>query len=133
VSAAYAGRILRVDLSTGKVTKKPLTKVLIKKWLGGKGIGTWLLYNELKPRMSPLGPENKLIFATGTVVPYKWHILCYESPLTGIYSSSSSGGSFGDELKRAGYDVLIVNGKAERPVYLWINDEEVQVREAEHL
>jgi len=137
VSTAYAGRILRVNLFTGKVTKKPLAKVLIKKWLGGKGIGTRLLYNELRPRINPLSPENKLIFATGpatgTIVPHKGYILCYKSPLTGIYGSSSSGGFFGDELKRAGYDVLIVEERAEEPVYLWINDEEVQIRGAEHL
>jgi len=137
MSTAYAGKILRVDLSTSKVTREPLAKVLIKQWLEGKGIGTWLLFNELKPRINPLSPENKLIFTTGpasgTIVPHKGYIVCYKSPLTGIYGSSSSGGFFGDELKRAGYDVLIVEGKAEKPVYLWIDDEEVQIRGAEHL
>ncbi len=137
VSAAYAGKILRVDLSTGRVRKEPLAKALIKQWLGGKGIGTWLLHNELRPRISPLSPENKLIFvtgpATGTIVPHKGYILCYKSPLTSIYGSSSSGGLFGDELKRAGYDVLIVEGKAGKPQYLWIDDGDVQIRDAEHL
>jgi len=137
VPAAYAGRILRVNLSTGKVTKQPLTNELIKKWLGGKGIGTWLLYNELKPGINPLSPENKLIFATGpatgTIVPHKGYILCTKSPLTGIYTSSSSGGYFGGELKRAGCDVLIVEGRAEKPRYLWIDDEVVEIKGAEHL
>jgi aldehyde:ferredoxin oxidoreductase len=124
-------------LSSGKVTKKPLAKVLMKNWLGGKGIGTQLLYNEVKPRTEPLSPKNKLIFATGpasgTIVPHKGYIVCYKSPLTGIYGSSSSGGFFGDELKRAGYDVLIIEGKAKKPVFLWVNDEDVQMRDAEHL
>ena len=137
VSAPYTRRILRVCLSTGKVTKEPLTNVLTKEWLGGKGIGTRLLYNEVKPRINPLSPENKLIFATGlatgTMVPHKGYIVCYKSPLTGIYGSSSSGGFFGDELKRAGYDVLIVEGRAEKPVYLWITDESVRIRGAKHL
>ncbi|UCC33772.1 MAG: aldehyde ferredoxin oxidoreductase family protein, partial [Candidatus Bathyarchaeota archaeon] len=134
---SYAGKILRVDLSAGKAATEPLAKALAKQWLGGKGIGTYLLYNELKQHVDPLGADNKLIFATGpatgTVMPHKGYIVCYKSPLTGIYASSSSGGSFGDELKRAGFDVLIINGRARKPVYLWIDDEQAEIRSAEHL
>jgi len=134
---AYANRILRINLSNGNVTKKPLPEGLTRQWLGGKGIGTWLLYNELKLGINPLSPENELIFATGpatgTIVPHKGFILCYKSPLTSIYGSSSCGGFFGDELKRAGYDVLIVEGRAEKPACIWINDEETQIKNAEHL
>jgi aldehyde:ferredoxin oxidoreductase len=135
--AAYAKRILRVNLSNGNVVKEPLPEGLVRQWLGGKGIGTWLLYSELKPRTDPLSHENKLIFATGpatgTIVPHKGFILCYKSPLTGIYGSSSCGGFFGDELKRAGYDAIIVEGRVKKLAYIWINDEEVQIRGAEHL
>ena len=103
---SYAGRILRINLTTSKVTREPLAGGLIKQCLGGKGIGTRLLFDELNPGIDPLGPENKLIFstgpATGTMMPHKGYIVCYKSPLTGIYGSSSSGGFFADELKRAG-------------------------------
>jgi len=134
---SYAGRILRINLTTSKVTREPLAGGLIKQCLGGKGIGTHLLFDELKPGIDPLGPENKLIFstgpATGTMMPHKGYIVCYKSPLTGIYGSSSSGGFFADELKRAGYDVLVVEGRAEKPLYLWIDDENVQLKNAENL
>lgn len=134
---AYAGTILRVDLSKHKVYKKRLLESLAKKYIGGKGIATRFLYDEVKPGTGPLDPENKLIFATGpatgTAIPNKGHIVCCKSPLTGIYASSSSGGHFGAELKYAGYDVLIIEGRADRPVYLWIDGDDVQIREAKHL
>ncbi len=134
---SYAGKILRVDLSTGNVAKEPLPWDLVRTYIGGKGLGARLLYDEVKPRIDPLGPENKLIFATGpatgTIVPHKGHCVSYKSPLTGIYSSSSAGGFFGGTLKRAGYDVLIVEGRSKKPVYLWIDGEEVEINDAKHL
>jgi len=134
---SYQGRILRINLTKNKVTKEALADILMKQYLGGKGIGTRLLFDELKPGIDPLGAENKLIFATGpatgTIMPHKGYVVCYKSPLTGIYGSSSSGGFFADELKRAGYDVLVVEGKAEKPSYLWIHDEDVQLKGAADL
>jgi aldehyde:ferredoxin oxidoreductase len=133
----YQGRILRINLTKNKVAKEHLANTLIRHYLGGKGIGTRLLFDELKPDTDPLGPENKLIFATGpatgTIMPHKGHIVCYKSPLTGIYGSSSSGGFFADELKQAGYDILVVEGRAEKPLYLWISDENVELKSAAHL
>jgi aldehyde:ferredoxin oxidoreductase len=123
-----------VDLSRGRIRKELFSEGLVKQFLGGKGIGTFLLYSEIERGSNPLGPENKLILATGpatgTILPHKGHITCYKSPLTGIYASSSSGGFFADELKRAGYDVLVVEGRAEKPVYLWINDDDVSIKDA---
>jgi aldehyde:ferredoxin oxidoreductase len=134
---AYAWKILRADLSTGNVAKEPLSPDFVRKYIGGKGLGARLLYDEVKHGIDPLGPENKLIFttgpATGTIVPHKGHCISYKSPLTGIYGSSSAGGFFGDALKRAGYDVLIIGGRSKKPVYLWIDDEEVQIIDAKHL
>ncbi len=133
----YTGKLLRVDLYSAKTAVEPLPTELLRKFIGGKGLGTWLLFDEVKPLIDPLGPENKLIFvtgpATGTLVPHKGYFVCFKSPLTNIYGSSSSGGFFGDELKQAGYDVLIIEGRAEKPVYLWINDDQIQIHDAQHL
>ena len=131
---AYARKILRVDLSTAKIAKERLPADLIRNYVGGKGMGTRLLYDEVKPRIDPLSPENELIFttgpATGTIMPNKGYIVCYKSPLTNIYGDSNSGGFFGAEIKQAGYDVLIVEGRSAKPVYLWIDDDEVQIKDA---
>jgi aldehyde:ferredoxin oxidoreductase len=133
----YAGRILRINLSNGCIKKEPLAEGLVRKYLGGKGIATWLLYNEVKPGIDPLSPENKLFFATGpatgTIVPHKGYIVTFKSPQTWIYASASSGGFFADELKRAGYDVLVIEGRAKDPVYVWIDDENVHLMKANHL
>jgi aldehyde:ferredoxin oxidoreductase len=134
---AYLANALYVDLSNSKITKKPLPVNLVKNYLGGKGLGTRLLYDSVEPTVDPLEPENKLIFATGpatgTIVPNKGYILCFKSPLTGIYASCSSGGHFAVELKQSGHDILIIEGRSRKPVYLYVEDSEIQIKDAKHL
>ncbi|MFX1519664.1 MAG: aldehyde ferredoxin oxidoreductase family protein [Promethearchaeota archaeon] len=135
--SAYAGKILRVNLTSGKVKTIPLSSNLVENYVGGKGLGARLLYDEVKRGIDPLGPDNKLIFATGpasgTIVPTKGYILTFKSPLTNIYASCSSGGFVAAELKWAGYDALIIEGRAEKPVYLWIDDQHIEIRDAKHI
>jgi aldehyde:ferredoxin oxidoreductase len=131
----YMGNILRVDLTTGKVKTEPLPEELAKLYIGGRGLGAKILYDEVRGGVDPLSPANKLIFANGplTGTPAqscsRWMVIT-KSPLTGGIIRSTAGGSFGAELKSAGFDVLIVEGKAEKPVYLWINDDQVVMRDA---
>jgi len=131
----WRGTILRVDLSEEKITKEPLREGLIHKYLGGRGINSRILYEETEPGIDPMGPANKLIIGVGpcngTLVPGSQRLtLSAKSPLTGMLGDSNSGGSFGAELKYAGYDAVIVQGQAEKPVYLWIDDDKVELRSA---
>jgi len=134
----WAGTILRVDLSSHKVEKEPLSEYLRLNYLGGRGVNSRLLYEEVKPGIDALGPENRLIFGvspltgTGLVTSGRSHVTA-KSPLTGILGDSDAGGHFGPELKWAGYDHIILEGRAERPVFLWIDDENVELRDASHL
>ncbi len=134
----YAGTILTVNLSDGRVKKDPLPEDLVRDWIGGEGIGAKLLWDRIKPGTDPLSPESALIFTTsaftGTVFPPGSRLfLSFKSPLTGLYGQNAMGGSFAPQLKLAGYDVLIVEGKAEKPVYIFIDDDEVQIKDAGHL
>ena len=135
---SYAGKILRIDLS--KKNKKrvgPLDMNFAKKFLGGKGFGAKLLYDLLPAKTDPFSPRNPLMYVTGpltcTIAPCNRYCIVTKSPQTGTYLDSYAGGTFGEELKFAGYDVVIISGKATRPVYLQISDDDVQVRSAEHL
>lgn len=134
----YSGQILRVNLSQGTTSADTLDELFCRKHLGGAGFVSYFLLKELRPGIDPLSPENKLIFALGPVtgVPLPGsgrHCVGAKSPLTGGYAKSESGGFWGAELKRAGYDAVIVEGKAEKPVYLWIHDGEVSIRDASYL
>jgi aldehyde:ferredoxin oxidoreductase len=134
----YKGQMLRVNLTEKGVTKEPLREDWARDFVGGVGYSARLLYEELKPKIDPLGPENKLVFMTGpvngTMIPAASRsCACAKSPLTGSFFHSIFGGYFGPELKFAGYDGLIVEGKSEKPVYLWIDDDRVEIRSAEHL
>jgi aldehyde:ferredoxin oxidoreductase len=134
----YIGRILRVDLSNRKMIEEELEEEFLKKYLGQEGIATRFLYNEVKPGISAFDPENRLIFMTGpltgTVAPScgRYSVVC-KSPLTGAFGSANSGGFFGSELRFAGYDGLIVSGRSEKPVYLWIHESKVEIRDAHQL
>jgi len=134
----WAGTILRVNLTTGKIMKQMLPKDLAVNFIGGRGFNSKLLYDEVAPDVDPLGPDNKLFFGVGpcagTIVPSsgRWNATA-KSPTTGAYGDGNCGGHWGAELKWAGYDVLILEGKAENPIYLWIDDEDVEIKKAEHL
>ena len=127
-----------VDLSTGAVSYKDIPLELRKKFLGGRGIDMYLLYNLIKPGIDPLGPENVLLVSagllTGTTAPAaaRTHIAA-KSPLTGLLGSANMGGFFGPELRFAGIDHLIITGKAGKPSYLWISNDGIAIRDARKL
>jgi aldehyde:ferredoxin oxidoreductase len=134
----YKGQLLRVNLTNKKITKEPLREDWARDFVGGVGYSARLLYQELKPKIDPLGPKNKLIFMTGpvngTMIPAASRsCVCAKSPLTGSFFHSIFGGYFGPELKFAGYDGLVVEGASKKPVYLFIDDNKVKIRSAEHL
>ncbi|PKP58549.1 aldehyde:ferredoxin oxidoreductase [Candidatus Atribacteria bacterium HGW-Atribacteria-1] len=134
----YVGKQLRVLLDMKKVKVEDLDFDVMRKYLGGVGYGAKILYDELKKGTDPLGTDNKLIFATSPLtansVPGGGSILlCFKSPLTNGWGESRCGGDFGPELRKAGYDFLIVEGKAEEPVYLVIKDDSIEFRNAAHL
>jgi len=135
----YAGKILRIDLSTGAHKTEPLKEELAKKYIGGIGLGMRLLIDNSKPGVDPLSPENPLILTTGplsgTMAPTggNGHAFVSKSPLTGGLGEAKAHGFFGTELKRAGYDAVILEGRSEKPVYLWIDDDNVQLLDAKHL
>jgi len=131
----WIGTILRVNLTTGKITRESLSPELAKTFIGARGLGGKYLVDEVDPTIDALSPENKLIFApgpmTGTFAPSSGRYdVITKSPLTGAIAASNSGGAFGPELKFAGYDMIIFEGKAEKPVYLWIHDAQVELRDA---
>jgi len=132
----YGGAMLRVDLSTGKVSQEP-TSSYAADFVGGRGINTRILYDEMPPEVSPLAPDSRLILGMGplcgTPISASRTEITVRSPETGLLGSSSLGGSFGPELKYAGYDNVVITGKADRPVYLWIYNDEVEIRDAGHL
>ncbi|MGD9182459.1 MAG: aldehyde ferredoxin oxidoreductase N-terminal domain-containing protein, partial [Desulfobacterales bacterium] len=131
----YAGTILRVDLSNAAVQKEPLSDSLVQNFIGGRGFVAKMLYDEIPPGIGPFDSENMLIIATGPLTGHflpasgKTHFGT-KSPATGGYADSNMGGHFGPHLKYAGYDVLVITGKAQRPSYLFINDDTVEIRPA---
>lgn len=132
------GKLLRVNLSTRSWVIESTPREAYDFFLGGRGVGAYLLYKELEPGTNPLGPQNKLIFTSGvlagTLTPGASRaVVCFRSPLTGTYSYSLCGGHFPVELRFAGYDILIIEGQASRPVYLWIDDDSIELREADNL
>ena len=133
----YAGRILRVDLSKNEIKKQPLDPTFARKFMGGRGFGAKTIFDELEPRTDPLAPKNLLIFATGpftgTVLKGCKYSVITKSPLTGTYMDSEAGGHFGPELKFASYDMIVISGSSKKLAYLWINDDHVELRDAEHL
>lgn len=134
----YNGKILRVNLSDGTTDVEEQDEKFYRLYYGGRGfIGHYLL-KELEVGIDPLSPANRLIFATGIITGAPLagsgrSSVGAKSPLSNAYGEAEAGGFFGAELKRAGYDALVFEGKAEKPVYLWIKDGEVEIRDAQHL
>ena len=134
----YNGKFLRVDLSAMTLTDEPLTYEFARRHLGGAGFIAHFLWTELKGGEDPLGPENKLIFALGPVTGLHLpgaarYCAGAKSPMTGGIAKSEAGGFWMADLKRAGYDAIIIEGKAARPVYLWITDGKAELRDATHI
>jgi len=138
VYGGYKGQMLRVNLSTKAVSKEPLRADWARDFVGGVGYAARQLYDEIPAKVDALGPQNKMMFMTGpvngTMLPAASRsCACAKSPLTGSFFHSIFGGYWGPELKFAGYDGLIVEGKADAPVYLWIDDDKIEIRSAAHL
>ena len=136
---AYAGKILRVNLTTGKVSTEPLSEKLAKDYIGGIGLGIKLLMDNSKPGTDPFDPDNPLIYMTGpltgTLGPTggNSYAVVSKSPATGCVANAEAHGFFGPDLKRAGYDAVIITGKADKLSYLWIDDDSVKIMNAEHI
>jgi aldehyde:ferredoxin oxidoreductase len=136
---AYAGKILRVDLTTGKVSTEPLSEAMAKSYIGGIGLGIRLLMDNSKPGTDPFSPDNPIIFVTGplsgTMGPTagNGYAVVSKSPATGGVGEAKAHGFFGPDLKRAGYDAVIITGKADKLSYLWIDDDNVKIMNAEHM
>ena len=135
---AFAGKILYVDLSNGKVANKPLDDKEVLKYLGARGYNARLLWDMVPPGVDPLGPENVLIFGTGTLTGTsaptsgRTTVTC-KGPATDLYLKTNVGGHWGTELKFAGYDYVVVQGRAPTSVYLLIRDGTLEIRDAGHL
>jgi aldehyde:ferredoxin oxidoreductase len=131
-------RILNVDLTSGQTWVEDLPREELLRFLGSRGIAAKILYQRVKADIDSLGPENVLIFSTGTLTGTnapssgRSSVTC-KSPATGLYLKVSGGGHLGAELKYAGYDYIVFSGASERPVYLWIDDGQVEIRDARHL
>ncbi|MEM3730419.1 MAG: aldehyde ferredoxin oxidoreductase family protein [Candidatus Bathyarchaeia archaeon] len=133
----YAGKILRVNLANQEVKTESLPEDLREKYIGGSGLAAKLIYDEMPAEVEPLSPEALLIFSTGpltgTAVPSSGRLcVCARSPL-GIWGESHAGGLFGQQLKKAGFDMVIVSGKAKSPTYLFINDGDITFFDAKNL
>ena len=135
---AYKDRALRINLTARIFTEEALDRDVIHNFIGGRGFGVYNLYKELTPNTEPLSESNKLFFVTGVFTgtsaqaASRW-IVFTKSPLTGYVGRSVAGGDFGAWLKFAGYDYLIIEGKASRPSYLYITSEGYEIRDAEDL
>ncbi|MFO7585054.1 MAG: aldehyde ferredoxin oxidoreductase family protein, partial [Anaerolineales bacterium] len=134
----WHGRLLRVDLTNQKVSIETIDPKILKDYIGGRGLAIRYLYDEVDPLVDPLAPENKLIFATGpltaTTAPTgNRYMVVTKSPLTGALAHSNSGGDFPTWMKRSGFDMYIFEGRAASPVYVWVNEDDVEIRPADHL
>ena len=131
----YMGKLLRVNLSRGKITEEPLDTEVAREYIGGAGLATRIIFDEVPATTDPLSPENKLLFMTGPLTGTTFpttarYEVCTKSPLTGIWLDASSSGSWGNFFKRTGYDGIIVEGASDKPVYLWVTDDHAEIRDA---
>ena len=135
---SWAGKILRVDLTAGTVKSEPLNKEWARNYLGSRGLGSKYLVEEVDAKVDPLSPANKIIWATGPLTGTMAstggrYTVITKSPLTGTIACSNSGGYWGAEFKMAGWDMVIFEGKSAKPVYLYVNDDVAELRDASHL
>ncbi len=135
---SWAGKILRVNLTAGTVTPEPLNMEWAKAYLGSRGLASKYLISEIDPKVDPLSPDNKIIWATGPLTGTMAstggrYTVVTKGPLTGAIACSNSGGYWGAELKMAGWDMIIFEGKSPKPVYLYVNDDVAELRDAGHL
>jgi aldehyde:ferredoxin oxidoreductase len=135
---SWAGKILRVNLAAGTCKSEPLNMTWAKQYLGSRGLATKYICEEVDPKVDPLSADNKIIWATGPLTGTMAstggrYTVVTKGPLTGAIACSNSGGYWGAELKMAGYDMVIFEGKSPKPVYLFIEDDHVELKDAGHL
>jgi aldehyde:ferredoxin oxidoreductase len=138
MSAGYMGKILLVDLTSGSISEQQLGEAVYRGFIGGLGLGVRLLYEHMRPGVDPLGADNVLGFFPGLLTGTKVlmtgrHMVATKSPLTGTWCDSNAGGFFGMEMKRAGYDGILISGVSPHPVYLLVREGTVKLNEATHL
>ncbi|RLI47536.1 aldehyde ferredoxin oxidoreductase [Candidatus Bathyarchaeota archaeon] len=135
---SYAGKILWIDLTANVAKKLDTNYKLARDLIGARGFGAKILWDNLKPEVNPLTPDNILVISIGplagtTAQSFSRFFVMFKSPLTGTYFRSVGGGYFGAEMKFAGYDAIVVSGRAKKPTYLWIHDNEVEFRDASNI
>ena len=135
---SWAGKILRVNLSAGTCKSEPLNMTWAKQYLGSRGLATKYICEEVDPKVDPLSVDNKIIWATGPLTGTMAstggrYTVVTKGPLTGAIACSNSGGYWGAELKMAGWDMVIFEGKSAKPVYLFIEDDHAELKDAAHL
>ena len=135
---SWAGKILRVNLTAGTVKSEPLNMEWARAYLGSRGLGTKYLVSEIDPKVDPLSADNKIIWATGPLTGTMAstggrYTVITKGPLTGAIACSNSGGYWGAELKMAGWDMVIFEGKSAKPVFLYVEDDVAELRDASHL
>ncbi|MFX1274066.1 MAG: aldehyde ferredoxin oxidoreductase N-terminal domain-containing protein, partial [Promethearchaeota archaeon] len=138
MSRGYHGKILEVNLSESNWRIETLPDEIYRQYYGGYGLGVYYIYTHQKPGIDPLGPDNILGICpglfTGTATPFSGrYMVCGKSPLTGGWGNANSGGTFGPEIKRVGFDGIFFEGKAEKPIYLFIDGENIQLLDASEL
>jgi len=134
----YCGKMLFVNLTQGSVEERTLTEEMAKQFIGGYGIGAQVLFDMMKPGADALGPDNIVGFITGPLTGTgayfsgRYTVVC-KSPVTGGWNDANSGGFLGPELKKAGFDAVFVQGASDKPVYIWIHNGTVEIKDAAHL
>jgi aldehyde:ferredoxin oxidoreductase len=134
----YMGKILRVNLSDSTISTEEIDLQMAQAYIGGAGFISKILYDEVPAKTDPLGPDNRLVFMTGPLTGTRYptsgrYVVGSKSPLTGIMTTSTSSGFFGNELKRTGHDGIVIEGASEKPVYLEIIDDQVSLKDASDL
>ncbi|MCE7747227.1 MAG: aldehyde ferredoxin oxidoreductase, partial [Candidatus Heimdallarchaeota archaeon] len=131
-------KLLRINLSDKTVSTEEIPESVVYDYIGGTGFITYYLHKELEPNIDPLSPENKIIIAPGPLQGSKIPVsgryaIGTKSPLTGLYLDSNAGGFFGPEIRFTGYDLIIIEGKSSKPVYISIKDQKVEIKDATDL
>ena len=131
----YMGKILRVNLTREQIEEEPLPEDVARRYIGGRGLAAKILFDELGPGVDPLGPENKLVIASGVMPGISFSgnsrfAVCAKSPLSYAWGESLSGGYMAPKIKQAGFDAIVMEGAAERPVWLYVNQGKAELRDA---
>lgn len=136
--AGFEGKMLEIDLSKGSISNSTVSKDIVRKFIGGSGLGAKLMFDRVDPKVDPLSPQNTLFILTGPTsglsVPGGARFsICAKSPLTNMFGESNSGGTFATELRQAGWDGIIVEGASDKPVYILIEDGKAEIKDASDL